>query len=159
MPILFAQFVREALDRTRRKRFDMTVADRRRLLEYDWPGNARELRNYAYNAVLDLPRIASGELGTARPALQERVAAFERMIVSEALQQAAGNVAAACGLLKISRQGLYAEDCPARTRPHGTSAKDINPFTRPSGDGGLVPDAGIRTRDLRFTKPLLYQLS
>ena len=105
--LLFAQFVREALDRTRRKRFDMTVADRRRLLEYDWPGNARELRNYAYNAVLDLPRIASGELGTARPALQERVAAFERMIVSEALQQAAGNVTAACGLLKISRQGLY----------------------------------------------------
>ena len=66
IPVLFAQFVREALDHTRRKRFDCPLADRRQLLEYDWPGNARELRSYAYNAVLGLPRIASAETKALR---------------------------------------------------------------------------------------------
>jgi two-component system C4-dicarboxylate transport response regulator DctD len=103
---LFARFVQEALDRTRRKRFDMSAADRRRLLEYDWPGNARELRNYAFGAVLDLRRndlIANA----ARPPLAERVAAFERTLIVEALEAAGGSVQRACATLSLSRQALY----------------------------------------------------
>ena len=85
----------------------MTAADRRRLLEYDWPGNARELRNYAYNAVLNLPRTAPGGVGAGQIGLADRVSAFERMIIVEALQGAGGRVTSACSLLGISRQTLY----------------------------------------------------
>ena len=43
--------------------------------------------------------------------------------------------------------------------------RDLSPYARPLREpeaarrGPLVPDEGIRTPDLRFTKPLLYQLS
>ena len=106
IPVLFAQFVREALDRTRRKRFTISAADRRKLLEHDWPGNAGELRNYAYSAVLGLQRVAAAS-NDAKTGLAARVAAYERSILVEALQQTAGKVSEACRLLKISRQTFY----------------------------------------------------
>jgi two-component system, NtrC family, C4-dicarboxylate transport response regulator DctD len=106
IPVLFAQFVREALDRTRRKRFDLSASDRRRLLEYNWPGNARELRSYAYNAVLGLPRSAASET-TPSGGLAAQMAAYERTILVEAIQQTGGKVSDACRILNISRQTFY----------------------------------------------------
>ena len=106
IPVLFAQFVREALDRTRRKRFTISAADRRRLLEHDWPGNARELRSYAYNAVLGVPRVAAAVHETTG-CLAARVAAYERSLLVEAIQQTQGRVSQACRILGISRQTFY----------------------------------------------------
>lgn len=106
IPMLFAQFVNEALDRTRKKRFHASAADRRRLLEHDWPGNARELRSYAYNAVLGLQRTTPA--GNETPAgLAARMAAYERNLLVEAMQQAGGKVSDACRALGISRQTFY----------------------------------------------------
>jgi two-component system, NtrC family, C4-dicarboxylate transport response regulator DctD len=106
VPVLFAQFVREALDRTRRKRFDLSATDRRRLLEYDWPGNARELRSYAYSAVLGLPR---GAAPSTKPpdTLAAQVAAYERTLIVEAVRLTGGKASEACRILGISRQTFY----------------------------------------------------
>ncbi len=106
IPVLFARFVTEALARTRRRRFDLSAADRRRLLEHAWPGNARELRSYAYNAVLGLPQAPRS--GDAAPAsLAARVAAFERSLILETIEQTGGVATQACRILGISRQTLY----------------------------------------------------
>ncbi|WP_423142334.1 sigma-54-dependent transcriptional regulator [Parablastomonas sp. CN1-191] len=107
IPLLFARFVGEAMDKTRRQRFALSSAERRHLLEYDWPGNGRELRNFAYSAVLGLARggVPVGERGA--PPLAKRMAAFERTLIVEALEAAEGSVSAACSELGVSRQTLY----------------------------------------------------
>jgi two-component system C4-dicarboxylate transport response regulator DctD len=106
IPLLFAQFVREALDRTRRKRFDLSAADRRKLLQYDWPGNAQELRSYAYSAVLNLSRTAHATV-PAPAGLATRVASYERILIADALAQTGGSISGACRILGISRQTIY----------------------------------------------------
>jgi two-component system C4-dicarboxylate transport response regulator DctD len=106
IPVLFAQFVHEALGRTRRKRFELSAGDRRRLLEHPWHGNARELRSYAYSAVLGLPQ-ATAPGATPANTLATQVAAYERNLILEAIQQTNGKVSQACRILGISRQTLY----------------------------------------------------
>ena len=108
IPALFAKFVRDALEQTGKKRFEMNAADRKRLLEHDWPGNARELRNYVFGAVLNLPRQAL--LSRTEPGskdLATRVSEFERMVVTETLETTGGNVVRASALLGIPRKTLY----------------------------------------------------
>ncbi len=108
IPALFARFVREALDQTGRKRFEMSAMDRKRLLEHDWPGNVRELRSYAFAAVLNLPRPAIfGAEERARIGLAARTAQFERLVIIEALEATGGNVVRACMLLQTPRKSLY----------------------------------------------------
>jgi two-component system C4-dicarboxylate transport response regulator DctD len=104
--VLFARFVNEALARTRRRRFELSASDRRRLLEHAWPGNARELRSYAYSAVLGLSQ-APRQLETRPDTLATRVAAFERSVIRETIEQTGGVIAQACRILGVSRQTLY----------------------------------------------------
>ena len=106
IPVVFAQFVREALDRTRRTNFAISAADRRQLLEHDWPGNARELRSYAFNAVLGLSRTITGK-GNGDVRLSARISAYERSILIETLQHTRGKVSETCIVLGISRQTFY----------------------------------------------------
>ena len=108
IPVLFAKFVRDALDQTGKKRFEMNAADRKRLLEHDWPGNARELRNYVFGAVLNLPRPALAQISpAASKTLAKRVSDFERMVINETLEATGGNVVRACTLLGIPRKTFY----------------------------------------------------
>lgn len=108
IPTLFAGFVRDALDQTGKKKFEMSAADRKRLLEYDWPGNIRELRNYAFGAVLNLPRhVLSAAASQGAGALSVRVLKYERMLIIEALEAANGNVIQTSALLKTPRKTLY----------------------------------------------------
>lgn len=106
IPVLFARFVAEALARTRRRRFDLSANDRRRLLEHAWPGNARELRSYAYTAVLGLPQAPQGGHKAMTP-LAARVSDYERSLIIETIEQTGGVAAQACRILGISRQTLY----------------------------------------------------
>lgn len=123
IPVLFAQFVREALDQTGRKKFEMSASDRKRLLEYDWPGNIRELRNYAFGAVLNLPRQALGSLASqGAKDLATRVGEYERMVIVEALEATGGHVVRTCALLGTPRKTLYEKLSrygvdPSRFRP------------------------------------------
>jgi two-component system C4-dicarboxylate transport response regulator DctD len=106
IPVLFARFVTEALARTRRRRFDLSAGDRRRLLEHAWPGNARELRSYAYTAVLGLPQ-APQNANKATASLAARVSDYERSLIVETIEQTRGVAAQACRILGISRQTFY----------------------------------------------------
>lgn len=135
IPALFARFVREALDQTGRKRFEMSAADRKRLLEHDWPGNVRELRSYAFAAVLNLPRSANSAMQEgARTGLAARLAQFERMVIMEALEATGGNVVRTCALLQIPRKSLY-----DKLQRHGIRPSDFR------GAGKSAPDTNGRT--------------
>lgn len=108
IPVLFAQFVKEALAQSGRKKFEMTAADRRRLLEHDWPGNIRELRNYAFGAVLNLPRQALGAAASQGTRdLSTRVLEYEKMLLVDALEATGGHVVRACAMLGTPRKTLY----------------------------------------------------
>jgi two-component system C4-dicarboxylate transport response regulator DctD len=108
IPVLFAKFVRDALEQTGKRRFEMNAADRKRLLEHDWPGNARELRNYVFGAVLNLPRQSlSPQAALGTKDLATRVGEFERMLITETLESTGGNVVRACALLGTPRKTLY----------------------------------------------------
>lgn len=111
IPLLFLQLVREAAARYGREDHGappelLSVISRR-----DWPGNVRELRNAADRFVLGLetetaeqPRLA-GEGGSAR--LADRVAAFERELISATLAAHGGSLRAVYESLGISRKTLY----------------------------------------------------
>jgi two-component system, NtrC family, C4-dicarboxylate transport response regulator DctD len=105
---LFAKFVSDAIEQTGKKRFEMSAFDRKRLLENDWLGNARELKSYAFGAVLNLPRRALSPLESNKSKrLATRVSDFEQMVITEALQATGGNVVKACALLGTPRKTLY----------------------------------------------------
>ena len=88
---------------------------RARLLSYAWPGNIRELENVlavaatlAEGAVigpqhLELP---AAQIETPVGSYHQRVRAFRRQIVSEALDECAGNRAAAAARLGVSPQSI-----------------------------------------------------
>jgi transcriptional regulator with GAF, ATPase, and Fis domain len=90
---------------------------------YDWPGNVRELMNVLERAtilapervigVVDLPELrarseASTELSSepSSESLKQRVDAFERSLIADALRRADGNQSEAARLLHTSRATL-----------------------------------------------------
>jgi len=89
------------------------------LLDYDWPGNVRQLENVILAASLsaegdtvlpsDLPEeVLGADLGAlARGRLKTLVAESERELVTRTLREAGGNKHRAARLLGISRPTLY----------------------------------------------------
>ena len=90
-----------------------------RLMKYDYPGNVRELENIIEQAVVmsrgpvirseDLPfsvRQLRSEADLDRGTLEERVAAFERQVIREALQKAGGVQTRAAEMLGLSERNL-----------------------------------------------------
>ncbi|WP_066658618.1 sigma-54-dependent transcriptional regulator [Sphingomonas sp. CCH9-E2] len=102
---LFAAFVADAVAQTGQTGFRMTDAIRRHLLDHDWPGNVRELRNFAFSAVLNL--LDGSANAHAHQTLPDRVAAYEAMLLREALEATQGNVARAIEQLGIPRKTFY----------------------------------------------------
>jgi len=84
------------------------------LMEYDWPGNIRELRNVLQRYVtlghLEFlspgPALAVSSVG-AELNLREAVQELEKSHISKALRQAGGNRTKAATLLGISRRALF----------------------------------------------------
>ncbi|WP_412846559.1 sigma-54 interaction domain-containing protein [Brevibacillus sp. 179-C9.3 HS] len=94
------------------------------LLQYDWPGNIRELRNaierlvvFATDGIIkeeDLPYSLQGQTKQAPVelppdlfSLQEEIEAHERRVILRAIELANGNKQAAAKRLGISRATLY----------------------------------------------------
>jgi len=113
------ELCRHLLARHDRAQQEVTPGAMGYLARYLWPGNIRELENELLRAAVlagDEPiteRHLSPKLTSARTSgtpgkgtMAERVAAFEREIVQEALREAGGNRPRAARALGITRQGV-----------------------------------------------------
>ncbi|MGB3387895.1 MAG: sigma-54 dependent transcriptional regulator [Pseudaminobacter sp.] len=109
VPLLFLQLVREAAARYRRDEVDVpphVIAD---ISDRNWPGNVRELRNAADRYVLGLGLKPDEDASPAdSPSrLADRVADFEKSVISGALLAHGGSLKAVYESLGISRKTLY----------------------------------------------------
>lgn len=107
IPALFAFFIAEARARLGTGAFSLSDTARRYLASHDWPGNARELKNYTVKAVLGLTEGPEPTPDSSRLPLNERVRRFEAWVIEEALRATHGNVTAAQAILKVPRKTLY----------------------------------------------------
>ena len=102
-----------------RPALQLSAAARACLLEYQWPGNVRQLRNVIDSSVVLAAgeKIEQADLGL-RDALTPvassdsewtslNIETWERKLIEEALKRTEGNVPAASGLLGIGRATLY----------------------------------------------------
>ena len=109
IPLLLAHFVQGAAVRYQRAVPKWSAAQMAEWQARDWPGNVRELRNFADRLVLGVAGIQPGPAGAEvdAPALPQRVDAFERMLIAEALAAHDGNVAATADALGVPKKTLY----------------------------------------------------
>ena len=117
IPVLARRFLDEFAERYGAAAYPLTDAMRRRLLAYRWPGNVRELRNAIESLValsppdgLDLELLPGDAPGAEPPkqaSLQERLAAYERGLLAQALEATDGNRTEAAKSLGIGRATLY----------------------------------------------------
>ena len=103
--MLFARFLSRAAAQLNRPSPPIDHGIRRRLLEYDWPGNLRELSNFA-------SRIAVGLDASDAPAapglgLVYQVQAYEAELIREALIACRGDIRGVLERLQIPRKTLY----------------------------------------------------
>ena len=126
IPMLFARFMGRAADRLGRDMPPIDHAVRRKLLEHDWPGNLRELSNFANQVVVGLGPEAADPAQAGR--LADKVARYEAELIREALDAADGDIPRVLRSLGLPRKTLY--DKLAR---HGIRAAD---YRRRSGTAG-----------------------
>jgi two-component system C4-dicarboxylate transport response regulator DctD len=109
IPLLFSHFLMGAALRYERPVPEIAPQHLHELTMRAWPGNVRELRNAADRTVLGLPQFgadtAGGPGGTR--SLEDNVAAFERLLIEEALSACHGRAALASDLLRLPKKTLY----------------------------------------------------
>lgn len=116
VPILFARFLSRAAARLDRPMPSIDDVVRRRLLDHDWPGNLRELSNYANAVALGLKTIGSESSGD-HPGLADRVARYEAELIREALSIHGGDIRRVTDVLRIPRKTLYDKMARLGIRP------------------------------------------
>lgn len=108
--LLFRHFQAAAAERHGVKAPPIGAALSATLSAARWPGNVREVKAAAERHVLGLPlTIGSAEAGVADSgdaSLPERVAAYEALLISEALEAHGGNIQAASEALRVPRRTL-----------------------------------------------------
>ncbi|WP_295488501.1 sigma-54 dependent transcriptional regulator [Accumulibacter sp.] len=104
---LFNVFCLQAADRYGRPLPAMPPAIADSLMAEDWPGNVRELQHAAERFVLGVWRPQSPDASDGSQTLPQRVAAFELLLIENALQLAHGDIANAAATLGIPRKTLY----------------------------------------------------
>jgi two-component system response regulator AauR len=79
------------------------------LMSHDWPGNVRELRNVAERFALGLPAFKKSGANSGGQGLgfAEAVEAFERNLLSDALQRSGGNLTQASLELGMAKTTLF----------------------------------------------------
>lgn len=116
IPLLFEFFARKAALQYQRDVRELNEQELAMLLEYEWPGNVRQLKNAAERYVLgigagdvlgtivgqDSQALASDKTST----LNERVQRFERQLITQSLQRHKGNVQAVLEELGLPRRTL-----------------------------------------------------
>jgi DNA-binding NtrC family response regulator len=117
VPLLLEAFLAEAAHRYRRDipAFDGVMPY---ALSHTWPGNGRELRNFALRLVLGLNEDGSAyERAVSPPSLAQLMNRFEKQIIVQQLRRHRGSIAAASEVLAIPKTTLY-----AKLQKHGISA-------------------------------------
>jgi two-component system, NtrC family, C4-dicarboxylate transport response regulator DctD len=104
IPLLVAHFATDAASRHRCP-VPPLVDAAHLFAQRDWPGNARELEMAVERLVLGLDTVAASETGDA--SLPDRLKAFERAAITDAVQRADGEVATAIRILGIPRETFY----------------------------------------------------
>ncbi|RJL16344.1 sigma-54-dependent transcriptional regulator [Paracoccus siganidrum] len=120
VPLLFLKLVQEAA--VRHQRDPVPVPDHviAAIAARDWPGNVRELRNAAdrYGLGLGL-QFADGRPDADLPArLSDRMAAYEKQLISDALALHGGSLKPVYESLGLSRKSLY-----EKMQKHGLSRR------------------------------------
>ena len=119
VPILFLHLVREAAGRYRRDPVEPPPPVLAEIAQRDWPGNVRELRNAADRYVLGLGLDGLDATDEAGGRLADRVARFEKSVISGALQAHGGRIKAVYEELGMSRKTLY-----EKMQRYGLSRRD-----------------------------------
>lgn len=104
--VLFRAFLIEAAQRYSLPLPQITALTRARLETYDWPGNARELRQFAEAQALGLTDEKSAEQGAVAD-LASLMASYEAGILKEALRATKGHVTKAMAQLNLPRKTFY----------------------------------------------------
>ncbi len=126
IPLLVNYFISSYAEKYGRTVVETTPAVYRRLKQYDWPGNMRELQNVIARALINLDRdevvieerhlvmpfVSHSEPGKNSPepldgSLKEMHQAWEKEVLQQAMEQADGNKAEAARVLDISIRNLY----------------------------------------------------
>ena len=114
IPVLAATFIKEFQDEgERRSLSDLAIE---KMLEYDWDGNIRELRNIIRVTLAltdkeiieaDAINIPKKMLVAMNPVLSGNLRSSERLLIVDALSSTGNNRSAAASKLGISRKTLY----------------------------------------------------
>ena len=109
IPLLFEHFAQQAALRFDRSTLELDRQSLAKLLAHDWPGNVRELRNVAERFALGLPLFKKSEqaLENAGPSFAEAVDAFEKNLLSNALERHQGNLSQASVALGMAKTTLF----------------------------------------------------
>lgn len=114
IPVLAATFIKEFQDEGERRSLSDLAIDK--MLEYDWDGNIRELRNIIRvtlaltdNEIIeaDAINIPKKMLVATNPVLSGNLRSSERLLIVDALSSTGNNRSAAASKLGISRKTLY----------------------------------------------------
>lgn len=104
--LLFRAFLLEACQRYHLPVPELGPLVRARLDSHDWPGNARELRQFAEAQALGLTAEAAGA-GALQGDLTSMMASYEASLLREALKATRGNVTKAMAQLNLPRKTFY----------------------------------------------------
>jgi len=124
IPLLVEHFLREASRKSGLEPLQVEDTVMRRLMEYGWPGNIRELKNLVERLVImspgptitmdDLPAYMSGRKGRgdgegffSRSLLRDARASFEKEYIKRKLKAFGGNIARTAEAIGIERIHLY----------------------------------------------------
>lgn len=105
MLALFALFASEAAEQFGQPDWRMDAATRGRLRRHDWPGNIRELRNFAVEAVMGVAGDAPARV-VAR-SLPARIADYEASEIRAELEASRGRIPPVLSALGLPRKTLY----------------------------------------------------
>jgi two-component system response regulator AauR len=107
--MLFEHFLQLSALRFDREPAPLDASTVSRLMSHDWPGNVRELRNVAERHALGLPAFKKSASDALQQPLNfnEAVEAFERNLLSEALQRSGGNQSQASQELGMAKTTLF----------------------------------------------------
>ncbi|QDY70736.1 sigma-54-dependent transcriptional regulator [Qingshengfaniella alkalisoli] len=121
IPNLFLHLVDQAAARHKRSTPDVPAAVLAQVAARDWPGNVRELRNAAdrYALGLDLNLGPQDSSETAEPSLADRMAGYEKSLISASLTAHGGSIADTYRALGVSRRTLY-----EKMQKHGLDRAD-----------------------------------